>query len=443
MSRLGLVILTAYILFILNGLHLIGIGYATDGPMVIGFRVNDVITSSTVDQFREALELAWSSGSPLLIILDTPGGSLDATLEMVGLILNSRTPVITYVYPMGAKAWSAGSFILVAGHIAAMAPGTVTGSAQPVAYNPIGGSEPVTDTKVLNAVSKYIEEIALARGRNGTAAREFVLENLNLGPEEALRLHVIDLVAGDIDELLRLIDGWVVSIGDRETILRVGGGEVSWYEPGFRHYLLSLITNPLITFIMFMAGLYGLIFGLANSEVASASIGTLLIILSLLGMGFSINIVSILLIGLGVILLIVEALVIPGFGAAGVVGAMMILLGGLLAPINIDPSRWIIHPEWYNQLLIVSLVTAIPLAGYSLVIVYKVVEIRRRKSIKAFDMAGVEGIAVDDIGPGRDGYILCMGEYWLAKSDEEINSGDRVIVVSREGLKLRVRRKGG
>ena len=414
-------------------------GYAA--RVVVGVRVEGVITEATADCVSAALREAEGAAAPLLIVINTPGGSLDATIKIVESLLNARVPVITYVYPVGAKAWSAGSFVLLAGHIAAMAPGTVMGSAQPVAYSPMG-AEPVTEPKILNAVAKYIEQVAKARGRNGTAARLLVTENLNLGAEEALRAGVIDLIAANIDELLAEVDGLRIVARDVPYVLETRGAAVYWFKPGLRHYIASLLSHPLIATILFMAGLYALIFGLAHSELASATVGGLMILLSLIGMGFSVNVVALLLIAVGVLLLIAEALVIPGFGAAGITGAVMVVIGGLLSPISMDPTKWMIHAEWYRTLMLVSIAAVAPLAAFALVVVYKVARVRRQKPrLPLTDMAGLEGEAVDEIGPGKEGFVFCEGEYWRATSDETIRPGEKVVVVRREGLKLVVRRK--
>lgn len=304
----------------------------------------------------------------------------------------------------------------------------------------LGGGEPITEPKILNAISKYIEQIAEARGRNGTLARMLVTENLNLGPEEALKSGLIDIIATSIKDLLNMLDGKTLTIRNIKYIFNTRDAYIEWYEPGFKYILISIFSHPLIVTILFIAGLYGLIFGLAYSEPTSAIIGGLLVILSLIGMGFNVNLIAMILIAIGIILLVAEALVIPGFGVAGIVGALMLVLGGLLLPISIDPSRWIIHVEWYNKLLFISMAAVIPLAIFSLIVVYKIVRIRKKPVLYYTNMVGERGIAIDELGPDKEGFILCHGEYWKATSNENIKPGDPVIVVKREGFKLIVKK---
>ncbi|MGC8849375.1 MAG: ATP-dependent Clp protease proteolytic subunit, partial [Candidatus Bathyarchaeia archaeon] len=173
--------------------------YPRSGEVVVAVRVEGAITPATRELVQEAYGYGLGRGAQaMLILLDTPGGELDATLRIVELMERSEIPWIVYVYPEGAKAWSAGAFILMASHMAAMAPYTVVGSAQPVSYNPVQGSTPVRDEKTVNALSAFIAERARMHNRNETAAELFVRENLNLNAEEALRHRVVDVVAPGI-----------------------------------------------------------------------------------------------------------------------------------------------------------------------------------------------------------------------------------------------------
>jgi len=409
--------------------------------LVVGVKVEGVITQATYEAVHGALREASELGCPLLILVNTPGGSLDATKLIVEELLNARVPTIAYVYPKGATAWSAGSFILMASHVAAMAPGSVVGSAQPASYSPLTGSEPITEPKILNAVAEYAEQVARARGRNATAARLFVVENLNLGPDEALEAHVIDLVAEDLDELLAKLNGTCVEVDGELHTLATAGSAIRWYRGGLKDEVLAILANPLIASILFLAGLYGLVFGLAYGQPAPAVVGALLVVLSLLGLGFNVNLVSVILVTLGAVLLAVEVFVTPGFGVVGVTGIVMLILGGLLSPIQVDPSRWAVHPDWHAKLSLAAIAATLPLIAFASIATYKVVKARRaRPKLHLADMVGLEGVALDEIGPGREGFVRCAGEYWLAVSDEEVEPGERVVVVGKEGYRLRVRR---
>ncbi|RLF15851.1 MAG: nodulation protein NfeD [Thermoprotei archaeon] len=409
---------------------------------VVGVKVDGVITQATYETIKGAIDLATREGRPLLIVINTPGGSLDATKDIVEALLNAEIPVIVYVYPKGATAWSAGSLILMASHVAAMSPGSVVGSAQPVAYSPLTGSEPVTEPKILNAVAEYAEQIARARGRNATAARMFVTENLNLGPEEALEEGVVDLMAENLVDLLLKLDGLLIEVDGKLYELRTAEAGIEWYGGGLRTEVLSVLADPLIASILFLAGLYGLIFGLAYGQPAPAVVGAFLVVLSLAGMGFEVNLVSVLLVILGSLLLIVELFVTPGFGVVGVTGVIMLILGALLSPMSVDPSKWAIHPEWYSKLSLMMTLAVLPLAAFASMATYKVIKAKRAKpKLHLTDMVGAEGVALDEIGPGKEGFVRCLGEYWLAESSDEIKPGDKVVVVDKEGIKLKVRRK--
>ena len=196
-------------------------------PIVTTLTIDETISSSTLDAFKDALTYSNDVGAQALIVkMNTPGGSVDAMLEIIEIIDNSEIPIVVYVYPKGARAWSAGTFILIASHIAAMAPNTVIGSAQPVSFSPFGGAEPVNESKIINALLEVIETHAESRGRNVTVARHFVLENLNLNDKEALEQGVIDVRAEDLQDLLNKINGFKVNTTAGELTLNTKGAEV-------------------------------------------------------------------------------------------------------------------------------------------------------------------------------------------------------------------------
>lgn len=194
------------------------------------FNLNGEITDLTYEELQNALQLAESTpNSALLIILETPGGELDAALNIVSSIENSKIPVIGFVYPTGSYAWSAGTLVLMSTTIAAMAPGTVIGSCEPVEINPITGQEVfINESKILNAISQYFVEVAEFRGRNATFAHDCVFYNTNLGPEDALKYGVINFVATDLDSLFNEINGSTIS----GVTYYVINPKVTYYQPG-------------------------------------------------------------------------------------------------------------------------------------------------------------------------------------------------------------------
>ncbi|WP_455283084.1 NfeD family protein, partial [[Eubacterium] cellulosolvens] len=272
---------------------------------VIVIEIRDTITAATADMVEEAVRYGKEVGAEaLVIILDTPGGQLDSTFKIIDTIERSSVPIISFVSPKGAKAWSAGTLILIGSHVAAMAPYTIIGSAQPVAYSPLGESEPVEESKILNALSQFIVERARMHGRNETAARLFITENLNLNSEDALRLNVIDVQASDMDELLVKIDGLTVTTTEGQITLMTRGANISEYSPSLRVSLLRTISNPLLAYLLFTLGIYAFIFGLSSPGYGGEIIGVVALLTGLIGLGFDINLGALLIIGLGAVLMI-------------------------------------------------------------------------------------------------------------------------------------------
>lgn len=411
---------------------------------VVAVKVEGAITYATYEVAADALSQASRQGSPLLVLLNTPGGSLDATKAMVEAFLNSHVPIVVYVHPRGATAWSAGSVILLAAHVAAMSPGTVVGSAQPVAYSPLSGAQPVEDEKVVNALAKYVEQVATLRGRNATAARLFVTRNLNLGCEEALEAGVADLVVGDVESLLKALHGHTLSLDGRSYTFDTEGAELEWFEGGLRSKALAVLYDPALASVLFTVGLMALILGLSSAHPAPALVGGLLTLLGLLGLGLDVNVAALILMAAGAVLLAVELFIIPGFGAFGVVGIIMLVVGALLSPFAASPERWSIHPEWLSGLSLMSYAVSIPLLGFAALALYKVLKARRLKP--ALHIAGLIGqvaTALDELGPSKKGFVMCAGEYWEAVARSQVAPGERVKVVGKEGPTLIVEKLSG
>nr|WP_318531546.1 nodulation protein NfeD [Methanohalophilus profundi] len=270
---------------------------------VLVLEISDSITPVSDDMVNNALAIAETEDYEALIItLNTPGGGLQETLNIIESIDASPVPVIGYVYPEGTKAWSAGTLILISTDIAAMAPFTVIGSAQPVQASPAGGSEPINDSKIINAIVALSKEKASKHDRNVTAAELFITENLNLNAEEARNSNVVEYIAEDIPELLEQVDGETI----KNRQLNTSGADISNYEPGLNLYLMNIISNPIISSLLLMIGIYAIVLGISSPGAGAEIFGAILISLGLIGMGFDVNIASLFLIGLGVVLLILE-----------------------------------------------------------------------------------------------------------------------------------------
>ena len=401
---------------------------------VIIIEIRDTITAATADMVEEAVRYGEEvEAEALVIILDTPGGQLDSTFKIIDTIERSSVPVVSFVSPKGAKAWSAGTLILIGSHVAAMAPYTIIGSAQPVAYSPLGESEPLEESKVLNALSQFIVERARMHGRNETAARLFITENLNLNSEDALRLNVIDVQASDMDELLVKIDGLTVTTTEGQVTLMTRGANITEYSPSLRVSLLRTISNPLLAYLLFTLGIYAFIFGLSSPGYGGEIIGIVALLTGLIGLGFDINLGALLIIGLGAVLMIAEAYT-SGFGILGGAGLFCLIIGSLLM-IPFTPSQWLVTPEWYGYFVSIVLAVAITLGGFTLLLVYKIFRAKRKKPfIKG--VIGSEVETIEDIKDGEIGFVRFKGEYWQARAEGNIKAETKALVINKDGPRL-------
>jgi len=390
------------------------------------------ITPATDDIVREAIVEAEMQGCEALVItLDTPGGGLAETKEITGLVERTSLPVIGYVYPSGATAWSAGTIILLSSDVAAMVPGTIIGSAQPVSIGPTG-TEPVNDTKVINAVVALAEEKARVHGRNTTAAREFVLSNLNLNAEEALDLGVIEIVSPNLESLMEDADGMEA----KNRTLATRGAEIVRFEPSFRLRVLAVLSDPLLAGLLLIVGLYALIFGLSNPGLGAELVGVITLALGLIGLGFSVNLGALFLIVLGLVLLLVE-LNSPGFGLLGAAGLACMIVGSILL-VPIGSTDWYTPAEYKIDAFVALIVPSLVIGAFFVFALYKVAEARRRPTYSE-RMEKEEAEALDRIDPR--GHVMYNGEYWAAEATESIESGEMVEVLGKERMVLKVRRK--
>ena len=399
----------------------------TKGVLTVEFE--GVITATSVELISEAIEVADTAGEAVVLLVNTPGGSLDATFKIVDLIERSPVPIISYVYPPGARAWSAGAFILMAAHVAAMAPNTIVGSSQPVSFDPLsGGSTPIEDSKTINALAKFLGERAKAHGRNETAATLFVTENLNLDDEEALGADVIEVRAEDIGKLLERIDGMEVSVRGEPTTLSTAGAPVMEWGPSLRVRFLDLISDPTLAYLLFVVGFYALFFGLSTPGLGAEVVGGLMLILGLIGLGVTgVNVGGIILMASGFGLLMAEVFV-PGFGVLGVAGFVCVFLGSFL----LFPRSWIVGADWLNLLYTVLIVVPLAIGGFFVFAAYKVLEARRRRPLE-LGFVGEEAEVETEVAPGKDGFVVLRGELWKARSQKKIGRGERVRITGKDG----------
>ena len=399
--------------------------------------VKDFISTGTAEDISTAIQStsaaagsassSYSSFSAIILALDTPGGSLDVTFRIIDAIQQSPLPVIGYVYPQGRSAWSAGTIILLATDYAAMAPVTTIGSAQPVL-----GTEPVNDTKVINAVAEKAVSLAELHQRNVTQAARFITHNDNLTPEKALERNVIEAVAATPEQLLAIANGTTITTFSGQKVLHTADAQIVKYEPSLRTQLVNFISNPLIATTFMTIGFFILIYGVISPGFGAEIVGAVLIILGLLGQGLDINWGAFALLALGIGLVIYE-LYSPGFGAIGFGGIVIVAIGTMLM-ITKPVQPLLVREEDLGNLVTISIVTLAPFAGLMALITYKVWKVKKRKPMQ-FILQSEEGVALDLISENRIGFVIVGGEYWRAKSsvrEEQINKGDKIKVVAKE-----------
>jgi membrane-bound serine protease (ClpP class) len=407
-------------------------GSGAAAERVLAVELDGSITPASDDVVLSALQEAESKDyQALMLILNTPGGGLAETTEILGQMERTRIPVIGYVYPEGAYAWSAGTMILLGADVAAMAPHSIIGSAQPVQLGPTG-SQPINDSKTLNAVVALIEEQARRHGRNTTAAREFVLSNLNLNADQALEQEVIEYVSATPDDLLVQINGTKV----KNTTLLTSGAEVVTFQPPPNLQLLALLSDPMIAGILLMIGLYALIFGLSSPGIGAEAFGVVALALGLIGLGFNVNVgaVFLLLLGLGLILAELHS---HTFGILAVAGLICVIAGSILFVPTSFPQWYV--PGGYQQSLALAIILPSLILGVFLAFaIYKVARIRFAPPISG-RLVGEEAEALERLDP--TGYVLFQGEYWQAEADGAVKKGEKVVIAGKKGARLQVRRK--
>ena len=401
---------------------------------------------------------AQQKAAVIILRMDTPGGLDRSMRDMIRAILASPVPVVSYVAPGGSRAASAGTYIMYASHVAAMAPGTNLGAATPVSLfggttlpgadeGKAGGSDekpagkaasagpaPAKDaemTKVLNDSVAYIRGLASLRGRNVEWAERAVREAVSLPADAALQEHVIDLIADDLPDLLRQIDGRTVSVLGKPYRLATAGLAVVDAVPGFRVRLLGVITDPNVAYILMLVGIYGLIFEFSNpGMMAPGVIGTISLLLGL----FALNLLPIDYAGAGLALLGIGLMVaegfLPAFGSLGIGGAIAFLIGSLM----------MFNAPGIRLALPVAIGSTVVSAGLFLLVIAMLVRSRRRAPVTGKEgliKAGGEVLSWQDGG----GFVLVQGERWQARAARPLAPGQAVRVTGRDGLILQVEAK--
>jgi membrane-bound serine protease (ClpP class) len=414
--------------------------------------IDGAIGPPIADYIVRELDAARSDEVRLVILrMNTPGGLDTSMREIISAILASPVPVATYVAPNGARAASAGTYIAYASAIAAMAPGTNIGAATPVQLggNPLvpggerqqkeqkqqgeGKADEPADTetrKVVNDAVAYIRSLAALNGRNADWATQAVRSAASLPAAEALSLHVIDVIANDVPDLLRKIDGRTVTVAGKPLRLETANLEAVAAPPDWRTRLLALVTNPNVAFILMLIGVYGLIFEFLNpGAVAPGLIGAISLLVALYALAFvPINYAGAALLLFGVALMIAEAHI-GAFGALGIGGIAAFVVGALM----MFPAR---APGSTLSGGVVA-GAAIGSAALLLFVLAALLRSRKRPVVTGSEaLIGAEGETVS--WQGGEGRVRVKGEIWLARSDASLAIGNRVKIVGRDGLVLRV-----
>ena len=445
----------AIVALLLAGPHAVGQEALRADALLL--ELNGVIGPATSDFIERGIERAAADGNQAVILrVDTPGG-LDTSMRVIiKSILASPVPVIVYVAPSGARAASAGTYILYASHYAAMAPATNLGAATPIPIGPgmapsggdeespgkrdpeesaKGHTEPVSPQKamgrkVVNDAVAYIRSRAELRGRNAEWAEEAVRMGASLSAEEALAKNVIDAMAEDVDDLLAKLDGRKIKIRDTELTLNTGDWTVETLEPDWRNQLLAVLTNPNVAYILMLLGIYGLILELYNpGALIPGIVGAISLVLALYAFHvLPVNYAGAALILIGVALIVAE-LFLPSFGVIGIGGVAAFVIGSIIL---MDTDI-----EGYGVSMPLVITVGVAAAALFTATVLLAVRQRKRPIVSGREeMIGARAEALESFS--ETGQVRAHGEIWSARASQRVVLGQSLRIMDIDGLILEV-----